>query len=156
LAKWRHNFTGIQYLHQPTNLLITGAIDDLWQNSRGEYLVVDYKATAKDEAITELNKAWQDGYKRQMEVYQWLLRQNGYQVSNTGYFVYCNGQTDREAFDGKLEFDVTLIAYTGDDSWVAQTIKEIHKCLNSEKIPPADPDCDYCRYIETVNDHARE
>ncbi|MCX6789718.1 MAG: PD-(D/E)XK nuclease family protein [Candidatus Gribaldobacteria bacterium] len=116
LAKWRHNFTGIQYLHQPTNFLITGAIDDLWQNSQGEYLVVDYKATAKAEEITELNQGWHISYKRQMEVYQWLLRQNGYKVSSTGYFVYCNGIADAAAFDQKLEFRVNLIAYTGDDS----------------------------------------
>ena len=44
-----------------------------------------------------------------MEVYQWLFRQNGYKVSDTGYFVYCNGNTDRQAFDAKLEFDITLI-----------------------------------------------
>ena len=41
LNKWRENFTGVQYLHKPTNLLITGAIDDLWQSSKGEYIVVD-------------------------------------------------------------------------------------------------------------------
>jgi len=80
LDKWRHNFTGIQFLHESTNLLITGAIDDLWQNSKGEYIIVDYKSTSKAEEITELNKEWQDGYKRQMEIYQWLLRQNGYKV----------------------------------------------------------------------------
>ena len=151
LDKWRHNFTGIQYLHKQTNLLIFGAIDDLWQNSKGEYIVVDYKATSKNEDITELNKDWQDGYKRQMEVYQWLLRQNGYKVSSTGYFVYCNGQTDRKAFDGKLEFDITLIPYTGNDDWVEKTVVEAHKCLNDGKIPDADPNCDYCNYIRTIN-----
>ena len=151
LDKWRHNFTGVQYLHEPTNLLIFGAIDDLWQNSKGEFIVVDYKATAKSDDITELDKSWHEGYKRQMEVYQWLLRQNGYKVSDTGYFVYCNGKTDREAFDGKLDFDVTLIPYTSNDDWVEKTIKEIHKCLNSDKIPKADPECDYCAYREAVN-----
>lgn len=151
LDKWRHNFTGIQYLHQPTNFLVFGAIDDLWQNSQGEYIVVDYKSTSKDEDITELNKDWQIGYKRQMEIYQWLLRQNGYKVSSTGYFVYCNGQTDRKAFDAKLEFDITLIAYKGDDSWVKKTITEAHKCLNGNKIPNADPNCDYCNYVQAIN-----
>lgn len=150
LDKWRHNFTGIQFLHEPTNFMIFGAIDDLWQNSQGEYIVVDYKSTSKDEEITELNKEWQDGYKRQMEVYQWLLRQNGYKVSDTGYFVYCNGKKDRKAFDGKLEFDVTLVPYTGNDSWVENTILEAHKCLNSDKIPKANPECDYCSYVESV------
>jgi hypothetical protein len=150
LQVWRHNFTGVQYLHEPTNLLITGAIDDLWQNSKGEYIVVDYKATAKVEEIVALDKDWQDGYKRQMEIYQWLLRNNGLKVSDTGYFVYCNGKTDREAFDGKLEFDVTLIAYTGDDGWVDKGIKDAYKCLNAKKIPKADPECDYCNYRKAV------
>jgi CRISPR/Cas system-associated exonuclease Cas4 (RecB family) len=148
---WRENFKGIQFHHLPTNFIITGAIDDLWQNSKGEYIVVDYKATSKDKKITELNKDWQDGYKRQMEIYQWLLRKNGYQVSNTGYFVYCNGRKDKKAFDGKLEFDITLIAYKGSDVWVEKTITDAYKCLNQNKIPKSGSDCDYCSYIKAVN-----
>jgi len=151
LNKWRENFVGVQFFHKPTNLIITGAIDDLWINSQGEYIVVDYKATSKDEEITCLDKEWQDGYKRQMEIYQWLLRQQGLKVSDTGYFVYCNGKTDCEAFDGKLEFDLTLIAYKGDDSWVEKTIIEAHKCLCLDEIPDSGADCDYCNYIKSVN-----
>ncbi len=151
LDKWRTNFTGIQFLHPATNFLITGAIDDLWINSKGEYIIVDYKATSKAEEINELDKDWQDGYKRQMEIYQWLFRQNGYRVSDTGYFVYCNGDKDKKAFDAKLEFNITLIAYKGNDSWVEKTIIEAHKCLNTDKIPEAKPDCDYCNYISAIN-----
>jgi hypothetical protein len=151
LDQWRTNFTGIQYLHKPTNLLIFGAIDDLWQNSQGEFIVVDYKATSKEGEITKLDQDWHIGYKRQMEVYQWLLRRNGHQVSDTGYFVYCNGRKDKKAFDGKLEFDVTLIDYEGNDSWVEQTVLDMKKCLDSDKIPEAEPDCDHCSYIKSVN-----
>lgn len=151
LDKWRENFVGIQFLHKPTNLLITGAIDDLWINGKDEYIVVDYKSTSKDEEITELNKEWQDGYKRQMEIYQWLLRQNGLKVSNTGYFVYCNGCTDREAFDAKLEFEITLIPYKGNDSWIEKTIKDAHKCLSDDSIPEPSSSCDYCSYINAAN-----
>ena len=141
----------MQYLHKPTNLLITGAIDDLWQNSKGEYIIVDYKATSKDEDITALDKEWQDGYKRQMEIYQWLFRQSGFKVSDTGYFVYCNGKKDRKAFDGKLDFDVTLITYKGNDNWVEDTIKEAYKCLNQNTIPEAGAKCDYCSYVKALN-----
>jgi len=151
LDKWRHNFTGVRYLHEPTKLLIYGAIDDLWQNSQGEYIVVDYKATAKAGDITELDQDWQGGYKRQMEIYQWLLRQNGHKVSPLGYFVYCNGRADAKAFDGKLEFDITLIEHTGDDSWVEKTVVDAHKCLNRKKLPKADPGCDYCAYTAAIN-----
>ncbi len=150
LDKWRQNFTGIQYLHEPTNLMVFGAIDDLWQDPQGNYIVVDYKATSKNEPITELNKEWQISYKRQMEIYQWLLRMNGYHVANTGYFVYCNGDRSREKFDARLDFDVTLIPYTGTDAWVEKVIFDIHTCLNGDVIPEPGHDCDYCAYVETV------
>ena len=148
LDKWRRNFTGIQYLHKPTNFLVFGAIDDLWQNSKREYIVVDYKSTSKNEDITELNKDWHIGYKRQMEVYQWLFRCNGFKVSDTGYFVYANAGKDKKAFDGVLEFEVTLVPHKGDDSWVEKALLDIKKTLDSDAIPAAAEDCDYCRYRE--------
>lgn len=146
LDEWRRNFGGIRYQHEPTGLLVTGAIDDLWINGQDEYIVVDYKATAKDEAVKELDKDWQDGYKRQMEVYQWLLRQNGLKVSDTGYFVYCTGKMDRQAFDKRIDFDVNLIEYKGNDSWVEKVLLAIKKCLDSETIPESDKNCDHCAY----------
>jgi hypothetical protein len=152
LELWRANFTGIQYLHPATNLLITGAIDDLWINPAGEYIVVDYKATSKQGRILSLDdSSWRLGYERQMSIYQWLLRQNGHKVSKTGYFVYCNGQKDREAFDGKLEFDVTVFPYEGDDSWVEQCVLDAHQCLNSDTIPAAAPECPHCEYVRKIN-----
>jgi len=150
LNEWRRNFGGVKHLHTVTGMLVTGAIDDLWINGKGEYMVVDYKATAKEEAVTELDKDWQDGYKRQMEVYQWLLRRNGLNVSNTGYFVYCTGKLDSKAFDKRIEFDVHLIPYEGDDSWVEGTLLKIKECLEGSETPPSGDGCDHCRYVEAV------
>lgn len=150
LDDWRQNFVGVRFHHKPTNFVIFGAIDDLWINSKKEYIVVDYKSTSKGEEITVLDKDWHESYKRQMEVYQWLLRQNGYKVSDVGYFVYCNGITDKEAFDAKLEFDITLIDYEGDDSWVEKTVREMKACLDSDTIPQSGQDCDYCAYRSAV------
>lgn len=155
LDEWRHNFTGVGTLHAPTNFYVFGAIDDLWLNAKGEYMVVDYKATAKEEEINALDKDWHDGYKRQMEIYQWLLRQNGFTVSDTGYFVYCNGKTDRKAFDAKLDFDVTLIAYTGDSKWVDKALTDAKACLDKNEIPKADLSCDYCAYVAAVEKDTR-
>lgn len=148
---WRDNFKGVQFHHEPTNLVITGAIDDLWIDGDGNYLVVDYKATAKAEPVTALDKAWQAGYKRQMEVYQWLLRRNGLPVSDLGYFVYCTGRPDAAAFDARIDFDIHLIPYEGSDDWVEDTIASLHACLQANDIPESDPDCDYCAYVAAVN-----
>lgn len=153
--QWRDNFKGVQHHHKPTNLYIFGAIDDLWINSKDEYIVVDYKSTSKNEEITALDKDWQDGYKRQMEVYQWLLRQNGYKTSDKGYFVYCNGDTDKQAFDAKLEFDVTLIEYLGIDNWVEKTLQDVKKCLDSDIIPDSGEDCDYCAFYNARDVHEK-
>jgi hypothetical protein len=141
---WRENFKGIQTVHAPTNLLIAGAVDDLWVDANGEVMVVDYKATAKDGDVT-LDADWQNAYKRQMEIYQWLARRQGLKVSDTGYFVYCNGQ-DAEAFDGRIEFSIKVIPYTGSDSWVEPTLGHLKACLESNDFPAFTPDCEFCGY----------
>lgn len=153
IDEWRRNFGGITHFHEDTEFLVTGAIDDLWINSAGEYIVVDYKATGKEEAVTALDKEWHIGYKRQMEVYQWLLRKNGLTVSSTGYFVYCTGMMDRAGFDKKLEFEVHLIPYTGDDAWVESTLYDIKKCLDHDGLPDSRPSCDYCAYWNARHEH---
>jgi len=116
LDEWRENFKGVQFLHTPTGMLITGAIDDLWINSKEEHIVVDYKATAKREPVTKLEGKWHEGYKRQLEVYQWLVRRNGLKVSDTAYIVYCTGIFDQERFDKKIEFDIHVIEHIGDET----------------------------------------
>ena len=149
LNKWRENFVGVQHHHEPTNLIITGAIDDVWINPDGELHIVDYKATSKNGEVS-LDADWQIGYKRQMEIYQWLMRKNGFKVSNIGYFVYANGITDTEAFDGKLEFDIKVIPYEGDDSWIEPKLKELKKTLDKDEIPESGEECDYCAYRNAV------
>jgi CRISPR/Cas system-associated exonuclease Cas4 (RecB family) len=147
---WRENFKGIDYRHAPTGFTVSGAVDDIWVGKKGELYVVDYKSTSKDEDITALDEEWHDGYKRQMSVYQWLLRKNGFTVSDTGYFVYANGRKDKEAFDGKLEFTVTLIPYVGDDSWIEPILTDIKKTLDGG-MPESSKECDHCRYRESAD-----
>ncbi len=136
---------GIQYVHGPTNLLITGGIDDIWVTPQGKLIIVDYKATSKTSEVN-LDAEWQIGYKRQMEMYQWLFRRNGFEVLNMGYFVYCNGDADKEAFDGKLEFKITILPYEGKDEWVEQAIYDLHACLMADTIPESGQHCDFCAY----------
>lgn len=146
LDEWRDSLRrGIRYLHEPTNLLIRGGVDDVWVSPAGELHIVDYKATAKASEVN-LDAEWQDGYKRQMEIYQWLFRKNGFKVSDIGYFVYCNGNIDKEAFDAKLEFTIKVIPYRGNDEWVEQTIENLHRCLMTT-LPEKSVDCDYCAYV---------
>lgn len=142
LNQWRHNFTGVQYEHKPTDFLVYGAVDDVWVNPDGELIVVDYKATGARE-----HKIY-DSYRRQMEIYQWLLRQNGFEVSPTGYFVFARVDKKKGFGNGEaaLAFDLFVEPLAGDDSWVEQALFSARKTLDREAPPDAVSTCDYCNY----------
>ncbi|MEQ1666507.1 MAG: PD-(D/E)XK nuclease family protein, partial [Bdellovibrionales bacterium] len=150
LDTWRENFIGVTTVHEATNLHIFGAIDDVWVNSEDELMVVDYKATSKATEVS-IDSDWQISYKRQLEVYQWLLRQNGFNVNNTGYFVYTNGRIDLDGFNDRVEFKTKIIPYLGDDSWVETTIVKMKQCMDADEMPQMGVDimggpCSYCSY----------
>ena len=146
LEDWRNNFRGVRARHEPTNLELFGAIDDLWRDdATGELIVVDYKATSKATEVN-LDAKWQDGYKRQMEFYQWLLRRQGLPVARRGWFVYCNARRDLAAFDAHLEFRIKLIPYDGDDGWIEGALRAIRDTLRAPGPPEVDQACEYCRF----------
>jgi hypothetical protein len=150
IDEWRDSLrAGIIFKIDGENVVVTGGVDDVWVKPDGEFIIADYKATSKEEEVT-LNADWQIGYKRQMEMYQWLFRKNGFKVSDTGCFVYCNGNTDKEAFDAKLEFDIKVIPYTGNTDWVEPTIRKAIACLKQDALPEPGDDCDYCKYRQAV------
>lgn len=155
LEEWRDALKrGISYHHEPTNITLRGGIDDVWVNPAGELIIVDYKATAKKQGPSTEADLY-DSYKRQMEIYQWLFRQNGFAVSMIGYFVYANGNSDAAAFNGRLEFETVLIPYSGSDDWIEPTLIRLKETLMRDEIPPVGTafgggPCDYCTYREAA------
>lgn len=146
---WRDAFEGIVYKDEHTGLLVSGAVDDLWQMPDGTLIVVDYKATSKDgEIITLDDSSWSAQYARQMGVYQWLLRKNGFKVSNTGYFVYANASKKADGFFDALNFETTLVPCVGDTSWIEPTLTQIKNTLDSDMYPDSGNACEYCPYRE--------
>ena len=154
LDVWRDNFKGVQVVHGPSNLLVTGAVDDLWKTPGGELIVIDYKATSKDGDVTELNAEWHGRFKRQIEIYQWLLRGKGFAVSPTAYWVYANGDAGAERFDQTLHFRMTVIPYAASDAWVEDCVMEAKACLMQATPPPPADDCAHCRFAAGRSGHA--
>jgi|TARA_B110000438_G_scaffold65900_1_gene66420 hypothetical protein len=149
IEEWREALRhGAKRLHEPTNLLLRGGLDDVWiDTDTKELIVVDYKATSKRGEVS-LDADWQIGYKRQVEFYQWLLRGNSFDVSDTAYFVYCNGIADKDEFNDNLEFKTKLIPYKGNDGWIEPTLFELKETLMSDETPEASPSCSYCNYVK--------
>jgi len=142
---------GASFVHKKTNLNICGIIDDIWQdNKTGQLHIVDYKSTSTDYPIS-LDGKWKEGYKKQMEVYQWIFRKMGFDMAPVGYFLFANAGRNKPGFHGKLEFESTILPHQVDDSWVEPTIVEIKKCLTSDQVPASSKDCQHCGYRNLIN-----
>ena len=131
MDKWRHNFTGVRYEDKKNDFLVFGAVDDVWINPKGQLIVVDYKSTgAAQHKIHE-------SYPRQMEIYQWLLSQNDYDVSPVGYFVFARANKGKTFGHGQavLPFDIFVEPLNGDPSWIPGTLMKMRAVLDSD-IPP--------------------
>ena len=148
LPQWRGEviaFEGALVVDEKSNLLINGLVDDVWQDSKGNLVMVDYKSTSSAKAPS-LDDEWKQSYKRQIEVYQWIFRKLGFPVSRTGYFVFANAMKNLPKFDGKLEFEMSILPYEGNPDWVELTLLGIRELLNSDTIPAPAHECEYCAY----------
>ncbi|MDP8259920.1 MAG: PD-(D/E)XK nuclease family protein [Candidatus Gygaella obscura] len=148
IDEWRNNFKGVRFHHEDTDFLVFGALDDVWVNPNNELFVVDYKATgAKEYKIY-------DSYKRQMEVYQWLLRKNNFNVSETGYFLFCKVNKDLGFKQAHLSFDLAIEPLVGNDTWIEKTLFNARQCLN-DAVANSKPGCKYCNFVEGVKQHGK-
>ena len=158
-------------IHEETNIKFGGGLDDVFYNAKTNQLhIVDYKSEAQGTRSPEkysprpssIDKPWKIGYKRQMDMYVWLMRRKGFDVSSTGYFVYVDAQ--HSGVDGMLKdenpekalmsFNATILPYEADTSWVEPTLFEIKDFLLNQKTCPehtpkgADfTGCDAGRYL---------
>ena len=168
---------GFRTYYESSNLIIGGGLDDVWHDLKTNQLfIVDYKSTASKrndektalELIT-LNGHYKQAYKRQMDIYQCIMRHNGFDVSDTSYFVYVNGDhhfengmLERNNDKANMKFDVQLIKYDGDSSWVENTIMQLKQCLSEDKCPDhsrtgfgpkGDKQCEISRLFEGMKDN---
>jgi hypothetical protein len=113
-----------------------------------------------------LDEPWKEAYKRQMDMYVWILGKKGFDVSNTGYFVYVDGQhkdiggmliDQSEPSKAWMLFDASIIPYEADPSWVGPTLIEIRDFLETkEECPEHTPKgenysgCDVGRYLNAA------
>ncbi len=149
LDTWRDTFVGIMHTHSETGLIISGGVDDVWADKNEKLIIVDYKSTSKAGTIAELSdSAWDQQYKRQLGVYKWLLEQNGFEVTDTGYLVYANASKEEPDFSDKLVFETTLVSVPLETDWIEPTLHDIKECLDSDIFPATGEKCEFCPYRE--------
>jgi len=158
MDKWRDSLHhGLMHRFEDTNIILTGGVDDIWQDTRdGRQIVVDYKSQANTRSLdaqTYLSDVYHQAYKTQMDFYTYLLQQMGFEVAETAYFLVCNADRTAEGFYGEMKFSETLIPYNWNTDWIHGKVSEMIELMNNEKIPDAHPSCKNCAYAHQRNLH---
>ena len=153
MEEWRENFKGITYHHEKTNLIITGAVDDVWIDvDTNELIIVEYKSTSTLKEIDLYDGTpWKEQYRRQIDIYQWLFKMNGFKVADDSVFLYSNGLKTSKKFNDVMKFKTYILEYKGSTDWVEPKIFEIKKVLDQKTIPKSNKDCATCSYVESVS-----
>ena len=153
IDNWRDSLhKGLILRYKDTNIILTGGIDDIWQNTISKQLIiVDYKSQAKLGRVDKINyleDPFHNGYKIQMDFYAYLLLGMGFKLDSTSYFLVCNAKRDDDSFDKTLNFDEYLIPYRWNIDWIEKKLDEMINVMNSFDIPPSNLSCKNCAYSE--------
>ena len=153
MDKWRDALRhGLKAQFENSNIILTGGVDDIWQDTTdGKLVVVDYKSQANTKSLTPecyLSDPYHDGYKVQMDFYAYLLQKMDFDVSETSYFLVCNADRGAEGFFGKMNFTETFIPYIWSSDWVPGKVSEMTELINKTEVPEGNPSCKNCAYAK--------
>lgn len=134
---WRSNFKGIQYTDHTSGVVLRGAVDNLL--TKGKKLVIlDYKTRG-----FPLKEDTHEHYQTQMDLYTYLLRQNGHATEDYAYLLFYH--PDRVLPTGEVIFHTTLKKMTTDPKRGEKVFKDAIKCLEGDE-PASNGNCDYCKW----------
>jgi len=165
IDNWRDSLhKGLMLRHKDTNIILTGGVDDIWQNNISKKLIiVDYKSQAKLGRLDKqdyLEDPYHEAYKIQMDFYAYLLSGMGFDVHQTSYFLVCNAKRDDHEFNKRMNFDEYLVPYDWNIDWIDNKIDEMVNLMNASKIPEQNLSCKNCAYSEqyskVINNELKE
>ena len=156
LDKWTSS------LHEETNILLGGGLDDVLINEHtGELHIVDFKSTSnqsKEPKPVNLYGDWKMSYKRQMDMYIWIMRRLGFEVNKIGYFIYVdglhvgiNGMIDIDPSMATMKFSTSVLPYESNTDWIEPTLFKIKRLLHQENCPEHNVDCEQGNFLRQVN-----
>jgi hypothetical protein len=133
LKIWRSNLKGISWTNKEGNIL-HGAVDNLLIKGK-KIIVLDYKTRGfalKDDTA--------EHYQNQLDIYNFLLRKNGYETEDYAYLLF---YVPKEVMStGEVLFDTTLKKMKVDVKNAEKVFENAIKLLNSNCPTKS---CEWCK-----------
>jgi len=136
LKVWRSNFKGIQWTDKKGNLF-HGAIDNLLQKGK-KLIVLDYK-TRGFPLKEDTHKHYQD----QMDIYNFLLRKNGYETEDYTYLLFYHPHQVEP--NGHICFNTDLVKIKVKIKNAEKIFKTALQVLEAD-IPASFKECRFCHW----------
>jgi hypothetical protein len=123
LKKWRNNLQGIRWEDEEGNTLF-GAVDNILVKGK-KLIVLDYKTRG-----FALKEDTAEKYQRQLNIYNLLLRKNGYETEDYAFLLF---YYPREVLvNGDVVFHKELVKMKTQPSDGEKVFREAIKLLNGE------------------------
>ncbi|MBU0460216.1 MAG: PD-(D/E)XK nuclease family protein [Nanoarchaeota archaeon] len=138
LKVWRSNFKGIQWTDKKGNLF-RGAVDNILVKGK-KLVVLDYKTRGyplKEDTHTH--------YLDQMDIYNFLLRKNGYETEEYTYLIFYHPHKVEE--NGHVCFNTDIIKIKVNIKNAENIFKKALKVLEGD-LPEASEGCGFCKWID--------
>ena len=137
LKEWRSNFKGISYTDVSSGVILHGAVDNILV--KGDKLtVLDYKTRG-----FPLKEDSGDHYELQMDIYNFLLRENGYKTEDFTYLLFYYPEKVLES--GEVLFNTSLMKIKTDPERGEKIFQKAIKVINGE-MPDSGEDCEFCKF----------
>lgn len=165
LNKWRARTGGLRYADKKTGAKLIGLLDDCLvvdeggpstppsgrRSGREEhyYVPLDYKTRGwapKDDTS--------NFYEHQIDIYEWLLQENGYKTKGLGYLVYYHPIAVRE--HGVVQFEITPKRMASDPARGKKLFDAAAALLQSGAAAKPSANCEFCPWGREASlyDHA--
>ena len=138
LKVWRSNFKGIQWTDKNDNH-IHGAIDNLLQKGK-KLIVLDYKTRG-----FPLKEDTHEHYQDQMDIYNFLLRKNGYDTEDYTYLLFYHPHKVEE--NGHVCFNTDLVKLKVNITNAENILKKAVEVLEGD-MPHSSKECGFCEWVE--------
>lgn len=138
---WR---TDPSYVDETQNVVVKGGVDDLLLDDDGNIIVLDYKTRGyppKEEVPGY--------YRRQVNLYNLILRANGYETADFGLLLYY--YPDRVMEDGEIVFHEEFHHVPVDMGAAKALVTDAVETVQGD-IPPRSDDCDFCQWNGASHD----
>lgn len=146
LEKWRNALRPTLKYRHPTkeNFVLAGGLDDCLYDGR-YYIPIDFKTTGSS-SFEENSEKY---YQHQLDIYNFLLSENGYETKGLAYLVYY--KPEEVAGEGLMKFQIVVKKMETGSKRALRLFEEAIEIL-SGPMPKSHSNCQYCSWANDFID----